>query len=259
VVLAVLALLSGGLMLLARRRVARAGTGRVLVVNGVPLGAETAPGRGRWLPMCLMMSAMLLGGFNYRCLATALPPFFTGASASAADLFRGGYQVFLVLIVGGCMGQVVGGWAADRFGNRVYPILVGLLIPSVVLLGWSEGTPAALGIALALAVFLFAQQPVENLLLAEWSDRRRYSRSYGAKCALTFGFGALGTPATGLAWTAFGSPGAIFFFLAGTGTMMILLYTAAVRSLRAEPVDIEPVPPTLASPTVSSHPATSPS
>src|SRR5262249_40661079 len=95
--------------------------------------------------------------------------------------------------------------------------------------------------ALLLAVFLFSQQPVENLLLAEWSDRRRYSRSYGAKFALTFGVGALGAGVTGLVRTATGSWGAIFYFLAGTGCLMLLLYLTAVRRVRQERASLRPV------------------
>jgi MFS transporter, FSR family, fosmidomycin resistance protein len=239
VVLAGLSLLAGGLMLLAQRRLARSG-GLALLNNGHATTASPAAGDpvspvpSLWLPLCLVMGAMLLGGFNYRCLVTALPPFLSGADAGTASLFRGGIRVFVVMLVGGCLGQLLGGWVADRFGNRVYPFLIVLLVVCAPLLGLSGGTPAALVLALLLSLFLFAQQPIENVLLAEWSDRRRLSRSYGIKFALTFGFGALGLQATGLVWTAFGYPGAIFFFLAGTGSVMILLYALAMHHVRKQ-------------------------
>jgi uncharacterized membrane protein YuzA (DUF378 family) len=51
------------------------------------------------------------------------------------------------------------------------------------------------------------------------------------KFAFTFGFGALGIVATGLAWRVFGTPGAIFYFLVGTAGGMLLLYLTALRCL----------------------------
>jgi hypothetical protein len=49
----------------------------------------------------------------------------------------------------------------------------------------------------------------------------------GIKFAFTFGFGALGIVATGMAWRFFGTPGAIFYFLVGTAGGMLLLYVTA--------------------------------
>jgi hypothetical protein len=107
------------------------------------------------------------------------------------------------------------------------------LAPTAVLLAWIEGSPVAAGAAGFFALLMFAQQPIENLLLAEWSDRRRFSRAYGIKFALTFGVGALGTLATGAVWQATGSPGAIFYFVAGSASLMLLLFFTALQFVPA--------------------------
>jgi MFS transporter, FSR family, fosmidomycin resistance protein len=226
--LAGLSLLAGGLMWLARRRAARVS---LTAAPRPPLAGATRPLPG-WTPLCLLMAAMVFGGFNYRCLATALPRYFSGENPNPESVALAGDQVFLVLFVGGCIGQLLGGWAADRFGKRVYPAFLALLAPLALLLGGMEGHALALGVAVSLSVFLFAQQPVENLLLAEWSDRRRYSQSYGVKFALTFGIGAVGLYVTGLVWRAAGTPSPVFYLVGGSALVMIALFVLAMKLAR---------------------------
>lgn len=203
---------AAGLMLIARRRLALQSPRTASV--SMPVSPRPPAG---WLPLCLLLSVMMLGGFNYRCLATALPPCFRAE------------EIFLILFAGGCAGQFLGGWAVDRFGKNVYPVFIALLVPLAALLAFVQGSGGAVGVAMLVTVFLFAQQPVENLLLADWSDRRNYSRSYGVKFALTFGVGASGAYFTGLVWKAAGSPAPVFYLVAGSGVVMLLLFTSALR------------------------------
>jgi MFS family permease len=180
-------------------------------------------------PLLCLFGAMLLGGLNYRCLVTALPPFLSVERTSGAALAQAGGFVFFVLIAGG-IGQFFGGFAADALGaRRIYPVLIGLLALCALLLGSLEAAPLALPVACSLAVFLFAQQPVENSLLAEWTSARRRSISYGTKFALTFGVGALGAPLVGLVWEESGSVAPAFSVLALSATLMALLSLGVLR------------------------------
>src|SRR5205085_9149466 len=144
-----------------------------------PGSAASAP----WPLLCLF-GAMMLGGLNYRCLVTALPPFLSGNRAAAQDLAEAGWYLFFALLAGG-VGQFCGGHAADRFGaRRIYPILIGMLAVYAALLGSLEGNLAAPAVAGLVAVVLFAQQPIENSLLAELTTARRRRLSSGWKFAL---------------------------------------------------------------------------
>jgi MFS family permease len=189
--------------------------------------------------------AMMLGGLNYRCLVTALPIYLRGESGAANQEFKLALMVFLALVAGG-IGQISGGWASDRFGaRRVYPVMLAFLVPFALLLGTLDSSAIAPLVACAVAIFLFAQQPVENSLLAEWTSSRRRSVSYGTKFALTFGVGALGTQVAGLIWYQFDSMAPVFYVIAGSAFLMGLLswYAARRRALTEQPrVLLEPLP-----------------
>jgi MFS transporter, FSR family, fosmidomycin resistance protein len=84
--------------------------------------------------------------------------------------------------------------------------------------------------AAGLAVFLFAQQPVENTMLAQVTSRRRRSTFFGFKFALTFGVGALGTQLVGVIWQETGSLAPVFDVVAGSALLMALLALLFAKS-----------------------------
>lgn len=175
--------------------------------------------RRNYLPLLLLMGAMMLGGFNYRMLVTALPAFLST---------KGAGFIFLTLVVGG-VGQFVGGWRADSSARQVYIILLcGLSLATFTLAGL-EGDPAAIVVACLVAFFLFGQQPVENTLLAEITTRGRRSLSYGIKFALTFGVGALGGQIVGEIWYWYGTPAPTFYVMSGSALTMAALAVAFSR------------------------------
>lgn len=180
-------------------------------------------------PLACLFVAMMLGGLNYRCLVTALPPFFSGNDPGQQELFKGGLLVFVILVVGG-IGQFTGGFTSDRYGaRRVYPILLALLVPCALLLAALEGSSYALVVACGMAICLFGQQPVENSLLAEWTSARRRSVSYGTKFALTFGVGAVGAQIAGWIWRHSGSMAPVFYVIAASASLMGVLSWYASR------------------------------
>jgi MFS family permease len=224
VVLAVLALVAGVAMSLVCRADPVAAPRRTAFAQG---SADDFTRGANWLPLALLFGAMMIGGLNYRCLVTALPPHLAGEASS------GELMVFFALIAG-VIGQFLGGWGADRFGARhIYPVLIAGLVPSAVLLGVLGGTPMGFPMAGLLAVFLFGQQPVENSLMAEWTAAGRRSLSYGTKFALTFGVGALGGPIAGLIWFETGSLGPVFYLVALQGALMGALVLTATRRARS--------------------------
>ncbi len=190
---------------------------------------SAAARRLRYLALALFMAAMMLGGFNYRCLVTALPPFLTGQAPGAADMAKGSLFIWVALLVGG-IGQYLGSWmASGHRAWRVYLSIICALVPLAVLLGLTGGGATATWAACGLAVCLFGLQPIENIILADWTTVGRRSLSYATKFAFTFGMGALGTPAVGLIWRELGALGPAFYLLAVSAALMAALALAAIR------------------------------
>jgi len=186
----------------------------------------------------LLFAAMLLGGFNYRCLMTALPTFLAHGATLPAALEQAAGLTFLVLLLG-AVGQYVGGHAADRLpAGWLY---VGLILATVPLaLVMAHGNQLVVLLAAGgLAICLFGQQPVENTIVAHITPARRRSTFFGLKFVLTFGVGALGAPLVGVVWEETGSLAPVFDVFAGCALVMALfagwfLYPRAV--VRSVPI-----------------------
>src|SRR5262249_17337990 len=237
IVLASIALGCYVLMILVQRRCVLC-----LPVTHPHIAAEPTPRAGwrSYIPLALLLTVMMLAGLNYRAMSHALPPYLGSDTSSHVAWLKGGLEVFLVLLIGGCIGQYLGGWAIDRHGKRVYFVFITVLASAALLMGFLQGSSAAVLVAGLLAVGMFAQQPIENTILAQWTSKRRRSLSYGTKCLLTFGLGALGGPLAGWIRDTTGSPAPVFFVIPGFGVLMLLLVFLALR-LAARPAPIPPV------------------
>lgn len=189
----------------------------------------------------LLYLAMMLSGFNYRTLMTALPTYLTADASGVYTGMGAGGTVLAVFLIGG-LGQFFGGRWADR-GNAVglYVALVATSVPLALLLAWSAGVGAlAVGAAMALAAVHFSTQPVENLLIARHTPARLRSTSYGIKFLVTFGLGALGAPVVGLIWRQTGTLAWTFVLFAGiglvvTGVVLVLVGVVARHEEQATP------------------------
>lgn len=178
-----------------------------------------------WLAILLLYLCMMLGGLNYRTFVTALPIYVTGDASQAAALAKGGIFSFAVLLAG-TIGQYSSGALAQRFGAMsIYRLAIFLMAPLSACLASTDYSTLSIPLAGVLAITLFAQQPVENSLLAESTQAGRRGLSYGAKFALTFGIGAIGAPLVGLIWHYTSQPRVSFWLLViSAATMSVALF-----------------------------------
>lgn len=227
-VLAILSLLAAGLMLWLMRNQSTQHE-EAPASDLKPSSSETPRSWKRFLPVALLLGAMTLAGFNYRSLLTGLPVYISGDPKlkQGVEKLTDPSYVFLVLLVGG-FGQYLGGLAASRFGGRVYLFVLAFLVPLAVMLAFLEGMAISIILTGVFATFLFALQPVENLLLAEWTTKGRRGVSYGTKFALTFGLGAIGAQFVGAVLTRYHRVAPVFFGIAASGCVMVILIILAL-------------------------------
>lgn len=191
-------------------------------------------GSGHRMGLIFLFVAMLLGGFNYRCLTTALPAYLgseqsnhrgsdrislapldstPAASVLSEDVHddrivsnqpaKAWGTVFMVLALGG-VGQFWGGSLADKFcPAKMYTMLILATVPFAIMMALTGTTFVVLAASL-LAVFMFSQQPLENTMIAEATPRHLRSTAYGLKFILSFGVASLGTSVAGLVWEYYG-------------------------------------------------------
>jgi MFS family permease len=204
----------------------------------------------------LLFAAMLVSGFNYRSLTTALPTFLgqpdsaipldrseakgldpqsTRADTSAEPSDSRAHFVFIVLALGG-IGQIAGGFLADRFRPAaVYVSIILATIPCALVMAVGPPT-AVLAAACFLAIFLFGQQPLENTMLAEATPVQWRSTVYGLKFILVFGVGSLGAYTTGIIWRFWGLSH-VFDLFAVMALIMALF--AAIYARRSRKIVLE--------------------
>jgi predicted MFS family arabinose efflux permease len=215
VLIAAVSLVSGIAMLLMRIDEGSTGKTSPRPESNGAVSAAGPDGRG----MVLLFVAMMLGGFNYRCLLTALPTFLGGHEFGTAARAYSGSLVFMILALGG-LGQFVGGHTADKVRPALfYMLLIAAMVPLALLMAHG-GEELVVIAAAALAVFMFGQQPVENTILAQITTPQRRSTLYGVKFLLSFGVGALGAEVVGIIWKRTNSLAPVFDLFAVSAALM---------------------------------------
>lgn len=145
----------------------------------------------------LLISAMTFGALFYYMFTTILPEFLAQHGAfdspdgepSLAQQSRDGGVKAGIALTFGAIGQIVGGILSDRYNARkLYVGIYIILAPMVFALGFLEGF-SALACACAASMIYFGVQPIENIIIAQFTPARWKGTVYGLKFTLVFGVG----------------------------------------------------------------------
>lgn len=177
----------------------------VMVPRGVlPAGEKqtrldpgVSRGQARRALMVLAV-AILFVGLMAQGIQVALPKVFAVRVTFLGDIGLSGVAglVTAALLVS-ALGQVIGGFLADRFPLKpVYLTMYVLIVPLALLAaGWSEFPLIAASAVLML--LLTAALPAENCLVARFCPAAWHATAYGAKFVIGLGIASLAVPMVG--------------------------------------------------------------
>lgn len=174
---------------------------------------------------------LILEGFFYRGVLTFLPEMLAGYDSLATVTILGesvepsGY-VFVGLLVIGMVGQYVGGRLSDAMAPEKAAVgaFLGLAAISVLFVPAANvGLLALLLVSALLGFLLFAEQPLLQAIVADYSGSDIRGLSYGYMFLGVFGIGALGAAFSG-AVLAYTTQSVLFVLLA------VVPFVAAVIS-----------------------------
>ena len=125
----------------------------------------------------------------------------------------------------GALGQLAGGWLADRYKlTVVYPAVYVVMIPVALLSGYLSDLPLV-GAAGAVMFLITASLPTENSLVARYCPSNWRASAYGAKFVLGLGVSSLAIPITG---KVFDVTGGFWWVFTGIAILAALIVAFAI-------------------------------
>ena len=185
----------------------------------------------------IVLVASICGGVIFNSTTVAMPKVFDERLQSLVSTTLGvGVLIFFVYAIA-AMAQLVVGYLIDR--HPIRNVFVTVAAMQVLLLFLASGSQQAvmLVVALGMMFFIFGQVPINDAMVAAYTDEHWRARMLSLRYVVSFGANAASVPL--IAWTygATGGFGELFVVLGGMATFMLamaLFYP--VRSPRAVPV-----------------------
>ncbi len=144
---------------------------------------------------------IVLIGLAFTGATTYMPAYFSAATAGISsrlsDTFRGGFYTTIVLL-GGVLGQFIGGYLGDRFPRpRLMMVILILNIPLLLLIGYTTELWLVI-VSVMFGIVHFAHQPVGNAMIANFTHSHSRGVGYGINFFLSFGVGSVAAAVGGL-------------------------------------------------------------
>jgi MFS family permease len=143
---------------------------------------------------CVLLVATVCGGLIFNSTTIAMPKVFDERLVALTKTTVGIGVILSVVYVLAAMAQLCVGYLIDRHPLRAILVTVAAFqVPLLFLAGTMEGI-AMLVIAVAMMFVVFGQIPINDAMVAKYTDERWRSRAYAARYVITFGAAAAAVP-----------------------------------------------------------------
>ncbi len=182
--------------------------------------------------LAVLCLTVLCVGLLAQAMTVGLPKVFAvraPAIVEQAGIVGAGGLASAALAIG-ALGQLAGGWLADRYRlTLVYPAMQAILIPTALLAGELAGLPLV-GAAGAVMFLIASSLPAENSLVARYCPAQWHATAFGTKFVLGLGVSSLAIPAVGRIYDA---TGGFWWMFAGMAMLAAVVVCAAALLPRA--------------------------
>ncbi len=153
-----------------------------------------------WRPFALLAAVIALRSFIYFGFVTFVPLYFIGVLHTSKTI---GSAALTAMLIGGAVGTMVGGRAADRFGRRTVLRTSMLILPGLIVAFLLSGPALAMVFAALTGGVTIATFAVTIVMGQEYLPGRIGVAS-GVTIGLSIGLGGVGAPLLGLLADAHG-------------------------------------------------------
>jgi MFS family permease len=191
-------------------------------------GGSVAAGFSRGLlarVFAVLTVTTLFGGVIFNSTTVAMPKIFDERLAELVNTTLGIGILVCFVYAFAAIAQLVVGHFLDRGALKsVLVSVIGLQVPLLLAAAFFENY-LMLAVALAMMFFVFGQIPINDAMVARYSDEAWRSRIYALRYVVSFGASACAVPLVAAAHRYSSDFKYLFFTLAA---MALLMFTAAV-------------------------------
>ncbi|MGQ0663412.1 MAG: MFS transporter [Pseudomonadota bacterium] len=210
------------------------GVGFAVGVPRLALAAEAAAGPGPRMAreavvraFFVVLVASACGGVIFNATTVAMPKVFDERLAALTETTTGIGALVSVVYVLAAIAQLIVGRLIDRHPMRsVFVPVAAAQVPLLWLAG-SADNYLMLAVAIAMMFFVFGQLPINDAMVARYTDEAWRSRVYAVRYVVSFGASALSVPLIAVLHSRTGGFEATFSVLA----VLACLTLAAALSL----------------------------
>lgn len=169
----------------------------------------------------ILTVATICSGVIFNATTVAMPKVFDERLTALTQTTLGiGVLVSLVYAFA-AMAQLVVGYLIDRHPLRsVFVPVVALQVPLLFLAGSMENY-AMLLVALAMMFFVFGQIPINDAMVAAYTDEKWRSRAFAVRYVVSFGASACSVPLVAYVYAITGDFKYLFYVLAAMSCVMM--------------------------------------